>query len=406
MGFEKGGRNPNSKKEPGPGSGGRREGAGPKKKIKDSDGMIRGYKNLNPPDRNAYQQEWREKTSEVPIQLTQEEKEQKTIEERIKRGERWRLREEKKANKRETEEVAEGEALQDPRGEDEEEEREAVGRCEAQEDDYPDDLLNEEEGAQAALEEEVAPYVAEHENIGDPEPHFPAGLEEEAAVEEDPEDCEKNNNDHLVTLEETSEQGDASESFGNKYFQVYSKPDSPERTAELIALILERCNIPDSNIKSNLAVAYTRATERHFDEQGDQWECPDRTIKIHEALASAGILDVATRLEEERIATKEEFMRAHTQTLWDYLQECKEDAEKMKEKKSDTKKAKNSKKAKRLAKNEDLKNNKSLFLNEFTIPCAFLGAGSVISSVDYVVANEGVAFALPRPGRSFNFIGH
>ena len=198
-----------------------------------------------------------------------------------------------------------------------------------------------------------------------------------------------------VTLKElpeegAGEQGKDGEPFGHKVFKTFTKPTSPESTAEFTALIKERCGRSDSDIESKLAVAYTKYTENHKDETPDKWECPDRTIQIYNILESSGILDVATRLEFERMASSEDFFRVHTETLWNMLQQYKSDAERLKKKK----------KKERLRYNKKLYDKKTLFLNEHSIPAAFMGAGSVISAVDFVMAKEGVAFALPRPGRS------
>ena len=243
--------------------------------------------------------------------------------------------------------------------------------------------------------------------------------EDEADTEEEQDNMEEKEDDDNVTLAEASglkEQGggnldleanieenqgpgdhlaEALLQFGIKFFHVFSQLPSQELTAEMNALIQERSNKCNSNIKPKLAVAYTKATERHFKEPDDCWECPARTKEIMKAFKSAGILKEATLLKEERMASKEDFLRAHSQDLWDKLQEYKEIAEKLKKKK----------KAERVAYNEDLEKEKSLFLNENTIPAALLGAGSVLNCVDFLAANGGVAFALPRPGRSPNLIG-
>ena len=242
---------------------------------------------------------------------------------------------------------------------------------------------------------------------------------EEHSDEADPVVGEENNGEHLATLDEAPEveegggggldleanidvnrgPGDhwaeALLQFGIKFFHVFNQLLSQGRTAEMNALIQERSNKCNSNIKPKLAVAYTKATERHFKEPDDCWECPARTKEIMKAFKSAGILKEATLLKEERMASKEDFLRAHSQDLWDKLQEYKAIAEKLKKKK----------KAERVAYNENLEKEKSLFLNENTIPAALLGAGSVLNCVDFLAANGGVAFALPRPGRSPNLHG-
>ena len=150
----------------------------------------------------------------------------------------------------------------------------------------------------------------------------------------------------------------------------------------------------DPNIKSKLAVAYTRATELHVDERGDKWECPDRTKQIFNILETSGILSEATRLEGERAASTEDFYRVHTPKLMDQLEKYRIKAEQLKKVDNEPKEDRQ----KRLAHNRRLYNDKTLILNEHSISSAFLGAGCVLSAVDFVLANNGVAFALPRPG--------
>ena len=338
--------------------GGPRQGAGLQLSIKSEDGTLCGYRGLPNTEKNAKNQEYKNNTVEFPAPKTQEEQEEERVSRRAKRSMlmtqapgRKDLAEEEPANLIETSQdqdsSEEGEDFQ--RGENEPEEQDG------------DNLANLDE----------APEVEEGGG---------GNLDLEANLDEN-----QGPGDHL-----------AEAGFGIKFYHAFNNLLSHERTAEMTALVKQRSNKYNSNIKPKLAVAYTKATENHFKVVNDEWECPDRTIDIMKALETAGIFDEATLLDEERMASKEDFLRAHSQDLWDKLQKYKKEAEKFKEK--TPKQILASKTSKDLKK-------KSLYLNEMTVDAALLGAGSVINCVDFVSANGGVAFALPRPGKSPNLIG-
>ena len=189
--------------------------------------------------------------------------------------------------------------------------------------------------------------------------------------------------DEAVTVEEEPElQIPVPKPFGIRFYEHYSQPLSPSRVEDMTSLVNER----GSDVKAKLGVVYFKNQERHRDETDLIWECPERTATIIKTLKKEGILKVATELNKERRATKEDVMRVHGEDLWKEVEEKVNGfVEKMKNKKE------------RLEYNRELYDEETLYVNKWTIDAALLGAGAVLVAVDHMLEFAMVIFSDDRP---------
>ena len=218
--------------------------------------------------------------------------------------------------------------------------------------------------------------------------------EDEVPDEADPEFGEETNRDNLVTLEEATieeaaDQDLGAPSFEERLWDQYCELPSPEWPEKMAALIQEQAARADSIPPTSLAVAYNAEMEKHADDTIA--ESTNRGKDIWKYLGAKGILDVATKLEEPRMAAKEDILNAHTERLYNQVEKWTEEAERVEN--DETQKAKF----------EEKTFKKSLLINKHTLEVAQLASGTVISCVEHVMEKGGAALALERPpGRSLN----
>ena len=200
-----------------------------------------------------------------------------------------------------------------------------------------------------------------------------------ASVEQDDE-----NNLGLNREDSSAQEEQVRNHIGIRLVHLYNQQKSPGQLEKMKALIKEGSG--PSDLSAKLAVVYFEQLQRHEDESNEIWECPERISAIYESLKSSGILNVATVLKEERRATEQDVMRAHSKQLWEKMVEYDKEITKLR---NNEKKRKNY--------NVRLYKKTSLYVNEFTMDCALLGAGSLLAAVDHMLTKGGVVFSDDRP---------
>ena len=216
--------------------------------------------------------------------------------------------------------------------------------------------------------------------------------EEEEETDEEAEDTKS----HDFTIEEASvpaeQQVADPKPFGVQILSLYSQAASPSWLEDMAALIQDETSQTDMAAEQ-LAVVYFAAVEKHSDESEQIWECPERTASIFKTLEFSGILKAASVLKEERWATKQDVMRVHGEDHWKKVEKMVQD---IFERRNNQKK--------RMGYNKKLYNEKNLYVNEFTMEAALLGAGSLLAAVDQVVKRGGVVFSNDRPPGCLSFV--
>ena len=198
------------------------------------------------------------------------------------------------------------------------------------------------------------------------------------------EELDDENNLGLNREDSSAQEEQVRNHIGIRLVHLYNQQKSPGQLEKMKALIKEGSG--PSDLSAKLAVVYFEQLQRHEDESNEIWECPERISAIYESLESSGILNVATVLKEERRATEQDVMRAHSKQLWETMVQYHKEITELR---NNEKKRKNY--------NVRLYKKTSLYVNEFTMDCALLGAGSLLAAVDHMLTKGGVVFSDDRP---------
>ena len=228
----------------------------------------------------------------------------------------------------------------------------------------------------------------------------------EETLQEDDAETDKNDNnleveegDEGVTLKEASfreEDGPGLEvstenqgaaigaAFKKRLYTLYQETPGREWQDKMSALIQEQSARADSIPPITLAVAYNAQMDLHADDTIA--ECTRRCREIWKHLEAAGILEVAKKLEEPRMATREEILNVHSEELLEQVESWTEEAKKVENNEEERRKFE-----------DDLHNEKTLLVNKHTLVSARLAAGQVLQCVDHIMKKGGAAMSLERP---------
>ena len=193
-----------------------------------------------------------------------------------------------------------------------------------------------------------------------------------------------------ATLQESSAP-EVEDPFDKRLYHLYCEKASPAWPEKMATLIQEQATRSDSIPPLTLAVAYNPLMNRHGD--GSVFESPDRCQEIWEHLSAAGILDEATKLEERRMASKEQILSVHEESLFEDVEKLTKKAERLEKEEFEEE---------RKEFEENLYKAKTLLVNRHSMECAQLASGSVLTCIDHVMEKGGAAMSLQRPpGRRF-----